>query len=120
MELEGVRTWGARLRVGREILAGGCAAGAGLTCVGCAVTVGLCDLALLKVLMRPDGVVDVRGTQDVVSPTSRTLPAPIPVAGRRGGGGRGGGEAEGLHARKIPGVAHLRLVKGGQEVRPDG
>jgi hypothetical protein len=45
-------------------------------------------------------------------------PAPLPVAGRRGGGGRGGGEAEGLHARKIPGAAHL--VKSGQEVRPDG
>ena len=39
----------------------------GLTCVGCAVTVGLCDLALLKVLMRPDGVVEARGTQDVVA-----------------------------------------------------
>jgi hypothetical protein len=39
----------------------------GLTCVGYAVTVGPCDLVLLKVLMRPDGVVDVRGTQDVVS-----------------------------------------------------
>ena len=37
---------------------------------------GLCDLALLKVLMRPDGVVDVRGTQDVVFPTSRTHPPP--------------------------------------------
>ena len=48
----------------------------GLTCVGCAVTVGLCDLALLKVLMRPDGVEDVRGTHDVVSPTSRTHPPP--------------------------------------------
>ncbi len=32
--------------------------GAGLTCVGCAVTVGVgCDLALLKALMRPDVVV---------------------------------------------------------------
>ena len=38
--------------------------------------VGLCDLALLKVLMRPDGVVDVRGTQDVVSSTSRPHPPP--------------------------------------------
>ena len=77
---------------------------AGLTC---AVTVGLCDLALLKVLMRPDGVEDVRGTHDVVSPTSRTHPVPLPVAGRRGGGGRGRGEAEGLHAGEVPGVAHL-------------
>ncbi len=43
---------------------------------GCTVTVGLCNLALLKVLMRPDGVVDVRGTQHVVSPTSSTHPPP--------------------------------------------
>ncbi len=61
------RTWGARLRAGGEIQAGGGAAGAGQTCAGCAVTVGLsCDLALLKVLMRPDVGVEARGTQDVV------------------------------------------------------
>ena len=43
---------------------------------------GLCDLALLKELMLPDCVVDVRGTQDVVSPTSRThppTPSPSPA-----------------------------------------
>jgi hypothetical protein len=46
----------------------GGAAGAGLTCVGSAVTVGVgCDLALLKSLMRPDVVVELRGTQDVVA-----------------------------------------------------
>ncbi len=73
-------------------------------------------MALLKVMMRPDGVVDVRGTQDVVAAlrsggeeqridaTERPLPhlphlppSPLPVAGRRGGGGRDSGEAEGLH-----------------------
>ncbi len=88
--MEGAREGGGEGREGRLK--------AGLTCVGYAVMVGLCDLALLKVLMRPDGVVDVRGTQNVVSPTSTVLqhppPAPLPVAGRRGGGGRGSGEAE--------------------------
>ncbi len=93
---------GARLRAGGEIEAGGGAAGAGLTCVGCAVTVGLCDLALLKVLMRPDGVVEARGTQDVLAAL------------------RSGGEDQCIAATEMPalgaGLGQWAVVVAGSEV----
>ena len=69
---------------------------------------GLCDLALLKVLMQPDGVVEARGTQDVVAALRSggeeqciaATERPAPVAGRGqwavfGAGSEVGLESEG-------------------------
>ncbi len=67
----------------------------------------LCDLALLKVLMQPDGVVEARGTQDVVAALRSggeeqciaATERPVPGAGRGQCSVVGAGSKDGLSLR---------------------
>ncbi len=79
--------------------------GVGLTYVGCAVTVVIgCDLALLKALMRPDFVVEARGTQDVVAAQRSKGEEQCIAAAERPAPGAGQGQRGVLRAGSEVGV----------------